>query len=380
VFFEVAHAPVMCNILCPTRDAALAVPRGSIRLGFCRACGHVYNIAYDQSFMQYDGAYENSLQFSSRFRQYLEELTRGLVQRYDLYDKDIIEIGCGQGDFLSLLCRMGRNRGTGFDPSFDPAKADTEPGAGVEIVPEMYSGGHDGHPVNLLCCRHVLEHLPEPLEFLEQVRRMLASHKDVVLFFEVPNALFTLEDLAIWDIIYEHCSYFTPTSLRRLFERAGFDVLRLTETYEGQFLTIEARPSQFPSRRDGAAAPDAPPAPVLAESVHRFGEAYRSRMTFWRERLDRLENERAVVWGAGSKGVTFLNTLSVSHVLFPYVVDTNPRKHGHFVVGTGQEIVGASILREYRPRVVIVMNGIYAPEISKSLGEMDVDTELVTAA
>ena len=35
-----------------------------------------------------------------------------------LRGKDIIEIGCGKGEFLLLLCEMGNNRGTGFDPGF----------------------------------------------------------------------------------------------------------------------------------------------------------------------------------------------------------------------------------------------------------------------
>jgi hypothetical protein len=41
-----------------------------------------------------------------------------LIERYDLYGKDIIEIGCGQGEFLTLLCELGGNRGVGFDPAY----------------------------------------------------------------------------------------------------------------------------------------------------------------------------------------------------------------------------------------------------------------------
>ena len=37
--------------------------------------------------------------------------------------------------------------------------------------------------------------------------------------------LFTLRDLAIWDIIYEHCGYFVPESLASCFDEAGFQVL-----------------------------------------------------------------------------------------------------------------------------------------------------------
>src|SRR5688572_23658625 len=70
VFFEVARPPILCNILCPTREAALEVPTGVIRLGHCRACGMVYNVAFDERLMRYSAAYENSLQFSPRFQEY----------------------------------------------------------------------------------------------------------------------------------------------------------------------------------------------------------------------------------------------------------------------------------------------------------------------
>ena len=44
-----------------------------------------------------------------------------LIRRYDLRGKEVIEIGCGKGEFLSLLCEVGDNRGVGFDPADDDA-------------------------------------------------------------------------------------------------------------------------------------------------------------------------------------------------------------------------------------------------------------------
>ena len=380
VFFEVDRAPVLCNILCPTREAAVAVPAGPIRLGYCADCAMVYNVAFDPALMNYTGAYENSLQFSPQFRQYVDALARGLVERYDVRGKDVIEIGCGQGDFLSLVCDLGVNRGVGFDPSFDPGKASTALNERVTILPELYSDAHVDRPVDLLCSRHVLEHIPQPLALLSGLRRTLGNRHGTVLFFEVPNGLYTLERLGIWDIIYEHCSYFTRASLTGLFRRAGFEPLRTEEAYDGQFLTIEARPrlAADPAGPDDDAR-EVERVGALAEG---FSAEYRAKSDLWRGRLEeiRRRGRRAVLWGAGSKGVTFLNVMSAGHDVVPFAVDLNPRKHGQFVVGTGQQIVPPAFLRHYKPDVVFIMNEIYADEIGATCRELGLSCDLISAA
>ena len=59
---------------------------------------------------------------------------------------------------------------------------------------------------------------------IRQVRESLADRADAVVFFEVPNGLFTLDRLGIWDIIHEHVSYVMPSSLVQAFQCAGFRV------------------------------------------------------------------------------------------------------------------------------------------------------------
>ena len=43
--------PVFCNLLWPEREDARRAPRGDIELGFCRQCGHIYNLAFDAGLM-----------------------------------------------------------------------------------------------------------------------------------------------------------------------------------------------------------------------------------------------------------------------------------------------------------------------------------------
>jgi hypothetical protein len=83
-----------------------------------------------------------------------------------------------------------------------------------------------------------------------------------------------------------------------------------------------------------------------------------------------------VVWGGGSKGVTFLNMLKAQHQI-EYVVDLNPRKQGKYVAGTGQKIVPPEFLWEYRPDIVIVMNPIYENEIRQMLNELAIEPILM---
>ncbi len=368
-FMDIQQAPVYCNVLWDTREAAIAAPRGDIALGYCPACGHVYNYAFDSSLMDYSQEYENSLHFSERFQQYANDLATRLIERYDLRGRNIIEIGCGKGDFLRQICRLGSNRGIGFDKSFvpDPVRDALDPN--VRFVVDFFGAAYAHEPADLIVCRHVLEHIERPRAFIEDLLRVIGDRQPVV-YFEVPNALWTLRDLGIWDIIYEHCSYFSPASLVHLFETAGFETLDVREEFGGQFLAIEARPASDGVSLSAQARLDFD---RMMRDVTAFGDNYRAKVAHWRARLGDLASQRrrAVVWGAGSKGVTFLNVFRDQGAI-EYVVDINPRKQGKYVAGSGQRVVEPAFLRSYEPDVVIVMNAIYIDEIRRMLAALGV--------
>jgi hypothetical protein len=118
----------------------------------------------------------------------------------------------------------------------------------------------------------------------------------------------------------------------------------------------------------------------IRQGVSAFAEAYRRKVGTWQRDLEGMARtgQRAVVWGAGSKGVTFLNTLG-PYSSIEYVVDINPHKEGMCVAGTGQRIVSPEFLPTYRPDVVIVMNPLYTDEIDASLERRGLSAELVCA-
>jgi hypothetical protein len=162
-----------------------------------------------------------------------------------------------------------------------------------------------------------------------------------------------------------------------LFEESGFKVLRLEETYGGQFLCLEALPVRSAPDLSGDSVDAIHPMESL---VAEFTDEHNDKVLAWRENLARLgENgKRIVVWGAGSKGVTFLNVLNVEKQI-EYVVDVNPRKHGLYVPGTGQQIVQPEALEFYRPDTVIVMNPLYSAEIQRTARSMNIAADLLAA-
>jgi hypothetical protein len=191
----------------------------------------------------------------------------------------------------------------------------------------------------------------------------------------VPDVRRILREAAFWDIYYEHCSYFSLGSLARLFRRCGFDVVDLWKDFGDQYLMIEAKPGNGTKRSTLEQENDLG---ALKREVADFVASYPTALEEWRRRVgDISENDqRAVIWGAGSKGVAFLTTLGV-HCEIEYAVDINPLKHGTYMAGTGQQIVAPEFLKDYRPDVIIVMNPIYLREVRQDLRRLGVKAELL---
>jgi threonine dehydrogenase-like Zn-dependent dehydrogenase len=86
-----------------------------------------------------------------------------------------------------------------------------------------------------------------------------------------------------------------------------------------------------------------------------------------------------VIWGAGAKGVMFLNLLRVAAGAgVDWVVDINPRKQGHFIPLMGQKIVSPDRLLQNPPDLLIVMNPEYEQEVRFIIDDLGIACEVVS--
>lgn len=373
VFTAPSTLPTLSCTLWPSREDALEAPRGTMSLALCGTCGLLVNVAFDPSLLDYDESYENSLHFSALFREYAERLAKELIERYDLRHKVILEIGCGKGDFLRMIAEMGDNRGIGVDPGYEP-DADASTDDRLVFVKDYYGHAHLDLEPDVVIARQLLEHVGDPRSFLAQVRDILGGRSDTVVVLEVPNALDMLQRADVWDVIYEHPVYYTPQALERLLRSAGFEVHDVRAVYEGLYLVIEASPSAS----DAAEQPRV--GHLLEEEVRDFAEAFQQRIEHWRATLGDITERglRAVLWGAGARGDTFLNALQIRDEI-PFVVDINPRKWGRYMAGTGQPIRSPDVLETDPPDIVVLANEIYRDEIAGMLRSMGIEAEILVA-
>ena len=371
-FFELRSVPVHIGIQYQSPKEARSCTRGAIALSYCRTCGHVFNSAFDPKLLSYDKKYENPLSFSPYFREFARLTAIRLIETYNIREKTVLELGCGKGEFLALLCVLGENRGVGFDPSFEEERLEAAAARRATVIPDFYSEKYASYQADLVCSRHVLEHLEDPCAFLRTARGAVRDRPGAVLYVEVPDGRYVLEELSIADLIYEHVSYFSPASLTYALRSSGFEVLSVRREFGGQFLTVEACPEAGGVPRANAQAGE------LEGTVSSFPDLFQQKLSKWRTFLQDLAaaGRTVVLWGAGAKGVMFLNLLAPESGVIRAAVDINPRKQGKAVAGTGHRIAAPSELKELAPDLILVMNPNYLREIRKEVEHLGLSAEV----
>jgi cyclopropane fatty-acyl-phospholipid synthase-like methyltransferase len=369
-FHEESSVPAHSCLLLDTRTEAAEYPRGRIDLVFCRGCGFISNAAFDPALNEYSQRYEETQSFSPHFTAWARDLAEEWVDRFDLYGRCVLEIGCGKGEFLTMMCEAGAGQGIGIDPGTHPERIDSPAADRLTWIQDFYSDQYGFLLADAIVCRHTLEHVQPVADFVRTIRSTIADRLDTVVLFELPDVARVLREVAFWDVYYEHCSYFTAGSLARLFRASGFEVLDVRLDYDDQYLLLEARPVPH-------GHPPAEPLAIeedvarLEADVDHFEAGYGQTVGRWNDELHALRGKggRVAIWGAGSKGVAYLSALGESTAV-DVAVDINPFKHGKFMAGTGQEIVEPAFLEEYDPDLVVVMNPVYIDEITRTLDEL----------
>lgn len=343
IIFRIDKVPVQQNRVFDTVTEAINCKTGDVVLTQDAVTGIVYNSAFNPGLMIYDTNYQNEQAYSAFFQHHLK-LVMEIIKRY-FSGISVIEIGCGKGKFLEIL------RENGFDAiGIDPAYEGDSP-----YVIKKYFSPSINLKADAIVLRHILEHIPDPVEFLSSV--IAANGKKGLIYIEVPCLDWINEHGAWFDIFYEHVNYFRLSDFERIFG----NILESGRIFNGQYLYVVADMSSL-----------APPTGNFSKSIGFF--SFSNNFLLGLERLisvSDLEKNR-VIWGAGSKGTLFaLHVVRKYGNIFNFAIDINPAKQNKYLPVTGLPVVSPEAGLSCLPvgSRIYVMNSNYYNEIKEISGE-----------
>jgi len=359
------YIATMQNRVYNTRLEAHQASRGNLQLNICAHCGFAYNATFNETLLKYDSIYDNSVP-SVVMTNYYKDIAAYLHEKYHVGNNLVIDIGCGKGMFLKVAAQLFPTmRGLGVDPSYESDR-DENPPSNLKFVPSIFSADQITECPALVVCRHVLEHIHQPVDFLKSIQLALALFPGVPFFLEVPDLLWILNNRTFWDFCYEHCNYFTPESLSHTLSLSGFTPQLIQNAFGGQYLWVEAINAPFAVHPN----PVAPTTAAIATTVTILSEyalLEANQIASTRQLLLHLKQsgKALAVWGMATKGILLALLLDPQRTLLDFCIDMNSNKQGCFIPVTGHEIQAPETLSilTSTPLVIVVMNPNYLEEI-----------------
>jgi nucleoside-diphosphate-sugar epimerase len=309
---ETLYLPTLPNAPLKTKQQTQSLAPMRLRLN--TRLNFVENEAFDGSLIDYSEDYENSQAHSVKFKAHMKSVLTLLKQQIKK-DSLVVEVGRGKGDFVEMLQANGFFKIHGYDASYD---------GNNPAIEKRYLKESDRIKADLVILRHVLEHVPNPYNFLSMLKAVFGNVK---IYIEVPNYDWIVTNKTFFDITYEHVNYFSPQSLKKLFDASTTTHGLL---FDDQYQYVVAD---------------------LSSLNIEFNELYESKQ--WEyvsfidlfptlradiERLDTVAQGRSVyIWGAATKGCLFLAHCASSSRLIDkvaFAIDQNPQKIGKYLPGS----------------------------------------------
>jgi SAM-dependent methyltransferase len=332
----------------------------------------------------------------------------GHVQRYA--ETAVERLGLGRG---SLVVELGSNDGyllqyfiargvpvLGIEPARNVARAAAARGVPTlvrmfdeDCARELADGGVatnvlargsmygqpgwlPGRRPDLICAANVLAQVSDLNGFVRAIKILLA--RGGVVTIEFPHLERLIADNQFDTIYHEHYSYFSFTTVQRVFAAAGlvlYDVEELPT--HGGSLRIWGRHAEDDSRPVGPRVTELLRREELAgvcsvqyyaDFAARVEEAKRKLLEFLI--AARRQERRVVGYGAPGKGNTLLNYCGIRTDFLEYTVDRNPHKQGKFTPGTHIPIVAPEAIARTRPDYVLILPWNLSAEIMEQMAHI----------
>jgi SAM-dependent methyltransferase len=340
---EYDNMPMVAQYL-PDKDLLKNDKGIDLRVYQCSGCGLVQlnsePVSYYKEVIRATG-------FSAEMKGFRIKQFKDFVEKYPLKYKKVIEIGCGGGEYLSIIQGCGV-KSYGIEYSDDLVKKCIKEGLNVsrEFI-ENTGYKIKNYPFDAFFIMSFLEHLPDPNQILRGIYNNLVD--GAVGIVEVPNFDMILRNNLFSEFMRDHLSYFTKETLTTVLNLNGFEVIECNEIWHDYIISAVVRKRKK----------------IDLSSFHKNQVKLKNEIEDF---ISRFGSKRVAIWGAGHQSFAILSLFGLGEKI-RYIVDSAPFKQGKFTPATHSLIVSPEKLNIDPVDAIIVIAGSYSNEVAKILRE-----------
>ncbi len=263
------------------------------------------------------------------------------INKYSLKDKKIIEIGCGRGEFLSLLKPLDvMAYGLEFsDNSVGYCKKN-----GLNVQKGYLDDSNiklKNSPFDAFLLLMFLEHMPDPNTALRAVYNNLSEGG--VGIVEVPNFDMFLRNKLFSEFVIDHLLYFVKDTLRVTLFLNGFEVLESNELRDDYVISFVVKKR-------------------AKTDIKQFYDYQLKITSEINEYINRFGKKRIAIWGASHQALFIISLTKISDKI-KYVIDSALFKQGKYTPATHVPVVSPDLLDSDPVDAVIIMAASYSDEV-----------------
>lgn len=292
-----------------------------------------------------------------RRRQY-----RDFIETYHLEGKKFLEVGCGQGEFLSVLEEFPV-KAFGIEHREALVQAAREKGLCVTRGFTEYADmvlGENG-PYDAFLSFNFLEHQPNPGIMLDCIWNNLTE--DGLGLVTVPSLEYILQYNGYYELLRDHIACYSFETLHELFARHGFHILEQEMINRDTCSVVVKKRKKKEETGKGRKKIKQWDISALAASREIIGQELEQL-----ERELKKKKETLAVWGAGHQGFTLASTTCLGKFA-RYIIDSAPFKQGKFAPASHLPIVAPDDYFKNPVNNLLIAAPGYTSEIARIIRE-----------
>lgn len=272
----------------------------------------------------------------------------------------LIDIGSNRGRFIDALIKeFPAAEAVAVEP--DERVSDSVTGKAKLHVARIEALKLDDASFDVVHSCHTIEHLAHPLRVLKDHARILKPGG--LLILDAPNiAIIGAEDIVEEWFIDKHLYHFSPRTMTRMVEAAGFEIVEQPDPNDRENVFIVARKAAVTA--NNAVEPDPKEVDAAVELISTYGATRSHNIDALQAvgaELTQMAEKGLAMWGAGR----IFDSVVVHGGFDPKRLSVLIDKHLRLYVPEryGFPLSAPEALRDAKPSTVVVMSRGFADEI-----------------